>query len=66
MTLISFSTLFYRIITIFSNNLLELIFLYIQTGLNLLTTNTSSDQSMVDDGISPAVEDKRAKSEVRP
>lgn len=36
----------------------------VNTGLNLLTTNTSSDQSMVDDGISPNVEDKRAKSEL--
>ncbi|KAG2716963.1 hypothetical protein I3843_03G153200 [Carya illinoinensis] len=34
----------------------------VNTGLNLLTTNTSSDQSMVDDGISPNVEDKRARS----
>nr|QWQ79496.1 WRKY74 [Juglans sigillata] len=36
----------------------------VNTGLNLLTTNTSSDQSMVDDGLSPNVEDKRAKSEL--
>ncbi|XP_041006580.1 probable WRKY transcription factor 31 [Juglans microcarpa x Juglans regia] len=36
----------------------------VNTGLNLLTTNTSSDQSMVDDGLSPNVEDKRAKSEM--
>ena len=35
-----------------------------QTGLNLLTTNTSSDQSSVDDGISSNMEDKRAKNEV--
>lgn len=37
-----------------------------QTGLNLLTTNTSSDQSMVDEGISSSnMElDKRAKNEV--
>ncbi|XP_010035553.2 probable WRKY transcription factor 31 [Eucalyptus grandis] len=36
----------------------------VNTGLNLLTTNTSSDQSMVDDGISPNSEDKRAKNEL--
>ncbi|XP_065876436.1 probable WRKY transcription factor 31 [Euphorbia lathyris] len=36
----------------------------VNTGLNLLTTNTSSDQSMVDDGISSNMEDKRAKSEL--
>nr|QGQ64040.1 WRKY transcription factor 17 [Santalum album] len=36
----------------------------VNTGLNLLTTNTSSDQSMVDDGISPNVEEKRAKIEL--
>ncbi|WCJ37537.1 WRKY family transcription factor [Euphorbia peplus] len=36
----------------------------VNTGLNLLTTNTSSDQSMVDDGISSNMEDKRAKSEM--
>lgn len=36
----------------------------LQTGLNLLTVNSSSDQSTVDDGISPCVEDKRARSEV--
>ncbi|KAK9285710.1 hypothetical protein L1049_024909 [Liquidambar formosana] len=36
----------------------------VNTGLHLLTANTSSDQSMVDDGISPNVEDKRAKSEL--
>ncbi|KAJ7948138.1 WRKY family transcription factor [Quillaja saponaria] len=36
----------------------------VNTGLNLLTTNTSSDQSMVDDGISPNPEDKRAKNEL--
>ncbi|KAG2712184.1 hypothetical protein I3760_04G112900 [Carya illinoinensis] len=36
----------------------------VNTGLNLLTTNTSSDQSMVDDGLSPNVEAKRAKSEL--
>eukprot|EP00257_Ricinus_communis_P019296 XP_015578239.1 probable WRKY transcription factor 31 isoform X1 [Ricinus communis] len=35
----------------------------VNTGLNLLTTNTSSDQSMVDDGISSNMEDKRAKNE---
>ncbi|GAB4859445.1 hypothetical protein Ancab_010911 [Ancistrocladus abbreviatus] len=37
---------------------------HVNTGLNLLTTNTSSDQSMVDDGISPNTEDKRAKNEL--
>lgn len=37
----------------------------LQTGLNLLTVNSSSDQSIVDDGISPSVEDKRARSEVQ-
>ncbi|OVA03405.1 DNA-binding WRKY [Macleaya cordata] len=36
----------------------------VNTGLNLLTANTGSDQSMVDDGISPNAEDKRAKSEL--
>ncbi|XP_021274893.1 probable WRKY transcription factor 31 [Herrania umbratica] len=35
--------------------------LNVNTGLNLLTTNTSSDQSTVDDGISSNMEDKRAK-----
>ncbi|XP_027342609.1 probable WRKY transcription factor 31 [Abrus precatorius] len=38
--------------------------LKVNTGLNLLTTNTSSDQSMVDDDMSPNSEGKRAKSEV--
>ncbi|XP_011047238.1 PREDICTED: probable WRKY transcription factor 31 isoform X2 [Populus euphratica] len=38
--------------------------LNVNTGLNLLTTNTSSDQSMVDDGISSNMEYKRAKSEL--
>ncbi|CAJ1979067.1 unnamed protein product [Sphenostylis stenocarpa] len=37
----------------------------VNTGLNLLTTNTSSDQSMVDDETSPNSEDKRAKDEVK-
>nr|KYP48279.1 WRKY transcription factor 6 [Cajanus cajan] len=36
----------------------------VNTGLNLLTTNTSSDQSMVDDEISPNSEDKRTKNEL--
>lgn len=36
----------------------------LQTGLNLLTTNTSSDHSTVDDGISTNMEDKKAKNEV--
>ncbi|XP_019414092.1 PREDICTED: probable WRKY transcription factor 31 isoform X2 [Lupinus angustifolius] len=35
----------------------------VNTGLNLLTTNTSSDQSMVEDEISPNSEDKRSKNE---
>nr|KYP43800.1 WRKY transcription factor 6 [Cajanus cajan] len=38
--------------------------LKVNTGLNLLTTNTSSDQSMVEDEISPNSEDRRAKSEM--
>lgn len=38
--------------------------LIVNTGLNLLTANTSSDQSMVDDGISPNSEDKIAKNEL--
>ncbi|KAK0589135.1 hypothetical protein LWI29_010152 [Acer saccharum] len=37
--------------------------LNINTGLNLLITNTSSDQSMVDDGISTNMEDKKTKNE---
>jgi hypothetical protein len=32
--------------------------------LHLLTANTGSDQSMVDDGISSDAEEKRAKNEV--
>ncbi|KAM7492356.1 hypothetical protein LguiA_035277 [Lonicera macranthoides] len=36
----------------------------VNTGLNLLTGNTTSDQSIVDDGISPNSDDKRAKSEL--
>ncbi|VVA17585.1 PREDICTED: probable WRKY mRNAion factor [Prunus dulcis] len=36
----------------------------VNTGLNLLLTNTSSEQSVVDDGISSNIEDKRAKSEL--
>ncbi|KAF5746087.1 WRKY family transcription factor [Tripterygium wilfordii] len=38
--------------------------LNVNTGLNLLTTNTSSDQSVVDDGISSNMEDKRVRSEM--
>ncbi|XVF31734.1 hypothetical protein REPUB_Repub17cG0017700 [Reevesia pubescens] len=38
--------------------------LNINTGLNLLTTNTSSDQSTVDDGASSNMEDKKAKNEL--
>ncbi|KAK7312702.1 hypothetical protein VNO77_36774 [Canavalia gladiata] len=36
----------------------------VNTGLNLLTTNTSSDQSMVDDDMSTNSEDKRTKNEL--
>ncbi|KAF3451745.1 hypothetical protein FNV43_RR07841 [Rhamnella rubrinervis] len=36
----------------------------VNTGLRLLTANTGSDQSTVDDGISSDVEDKRAKNEL--
>ncbi|PHT43190.1 WRKY transcription factor 6 [Capsicum baccatum] len=36
----------------------------INTGLHLLTANTYSDQSIVDDGLSPNSEDKRTKSEL--
>ncbi|XP_010244474.1 PREDICTED: probable WRKY transcription factor 31 [Nelumbo nucifera] len=38
--------------------------LAVNTGLHLLTANTGSDQSTVDDGISPNADDKRAKSEL--
>ncbi|KAJ6686884.1 hypothetical protein OIU79_016596 [Salix purpurea] len=37
--------------------------LSVNTGLNLLTTNSSSEKSTVDDGVSSKMEDKRAKSE---
>ncbi|CAK9179318.1 unnamed protein product [Ilex paraguariensis] len=36
----------------------------VNTGLHLLTANTSSDQSIVDDGVSPNSYEKRAKSEL--
>ncbi|CAI9784421.1 unnamed protein product [Fraxinus pennsylvanica] len=36
----------------------------VNTGLHLLTANTSSDQSIVDDGISPNSVDKISKSEM--
>ncbi|KAJ4703926.1 WRKY family transcription factor [Melia azedarach] len=36
----------------------------VNTGLHLLTANTGSDQSTVDDGASSEKEDKRAKSEL--
>uniref|UniRef100_A0A5B6ZKV7 Putative WRKY transcription factor 31 n=1 Tax=Davidia involucrata TaxID=16924 RepID=A0A5B6ZKV7_DAVIN len=36
----------------------------VNTRLHLLTANTSSDQSTVDDGISPNSEDKRTKNEL--
>ncbi|KAG2688358.1 hypothetical protein I3843_09G093500 [Carya illinoinensis] len=36
----------------------------VNTGLHLLTANTGSDQSTVDDGISSDTEDKRAKTEL--
>uniref|UniRef100_A0A1J3JBI7 Putative WRKY transcription factor 42 n=2 Tax=Noccaea caerulescens TaxID=107243 RepID=A0A1J3JBI7_NOCCA len=35
----------------------------INIGLNLLTANTGSDESMVDDGVSVDMEEKRTKSE---
>ncbi|KAL0873605.1 hypothetical protein Bca101_023310 [Brassica carinata] len=35
----------------------------VNIGLNLLTANTGSDESMVDDGLSMDMEDKRAKFE---
>ncbi|KAG6785234.1 hypothetical protein POTOM_010964 [Populus tomentosa] len=38
--------------------------LNVNTGLNLLTTNTSSEQSTVDDGVSSKMENKRAKGEL--
>ncbi|GFY91728.1 WRKY DNA-binding protein 31 [Actinidia rufa] len=38
--------------------------LNVNTGLHLLTTNTGSDQSTVDDGVSSVAEDKRAKNEL--
>ncbi|XP_042520700.1 probable WRKY transcription factor 31 [Macadamia integrifolia] len=36
----------------------------VNTGLHLLTANTGSDQSTVDDGISPNAEEKRSKNEL--
>jgi hypothetical protein len=36
----------------------------VNIGLNLLTANTGSDESTVDDGLSMDMEDKRAKIEV--
>ncbi|KFK40614.1 hypothetical protein AALP_AA2G019000 [Arabis alpina] len=37
----------------------------VNTGLNLRTTgNTRSDESMIDDGVSSEIEDKRAKNEL--
>ncbi|KAL0442957.1 UNVERIFIED_CONTAM: WRKY transcription factor 6 [Sesamum latifolium] len=36
----------------------------INTGLQLVTANTGSDQSTVDDGMSPDAEDKRARNEL--
>ncbi|KAL2524080.1 WRKY transcription factor 6 [Abeliophyllum distichum] len=38
--------------------------LNVNTGLQLLTANTGSDQSTVDDGISSDIKDKRAKKEL--
>nr|AFX83940.1 WRKY super family protein [Hevea brasiliensis] len=38
--------------------------LHVNTGLHLLTANTGSDQSTVDDGVSSDVDDKRSKSEL--
>ncbi|KAG1330508.1 WRKY transcription factor 42 [Cocos nucifera] len=37
---------------------------YPYTGLNLLTANTGSDRSTVDDGLSPPEDDKEGKSEL--
>lgn len=37
---------------------------HVNTGLHLLTTNTGSDQSTIDDGTSSDAEDKRAKNEL--
>ncbi|KAL7103042.1 hypothetical protein ACP275_08G155900 [Erythranthe tilingii] len=39
-------------------------FAEVNTGLQLLTANTGSDQSTVDDGVSSGVEDMRAKIEL--
>ncbi|XP_074365575.1 putative WRKY transcription factor 31 [Apium graveolens] len=36
----------------------------VNTGLHLLTANNCSDHSVVDDGVSPESEDKRAKNEL--
>ncbi|XP_065878188.1 probable WRKY transcription factor 31 [Euphorbia lathyris] len=36
----------------------------VNTGLHLLTANTGSDQSTVDDGVSSDVDDKRSKNEL--
>lgn len=36
----------------------------VNVGLHLLTANTGSDESTVDDGVSSEIEDKRAKSEL--
>ncbi|XP_016487932.1 WRKY transcription factor 6 [Nicotiana tabacum] len=38
--------------------------LFVNTGLQLVSVNTGSDQSTVDDGISSEIEDKRAKIEL--
>ncbi|KAJ6390210.1 hypothetical protein OIU77_024431 [Salix suchowensis] len=38
--------------------------LSVNTGLNLLTTNSSSEKSTVDDGVSSKMEDRRARSEL--
>jgi len=40
------------------------IFFLQQIGPNPVTTNTSRDQSMMDDGMSPNSEDKKTKREV--
>lgn len=43
----------------------QLLFIFLQIGLNLLTTNTSSEQSVVvDGGTSLDSEEKKAKNEV--
>ncbi|XP_038889025.1 probable WRKY transcription factor 31 isoform X2 [Benincasa hispida] len=52
-----------RVLLSASHSNLTPIKLDFNTGLNLLTTNSCSDQSMVDDGVSPNPEEKRVKNE---